>query len=70
LKKKISAVHALTKAVFQQKTLIHSLEILNKFKNQKYNQENTQPEIAIDLPTLMQRKDNVVETQKRALAIL
>jgi len=60
----------LNKGCIPTKTLIHSLEILNKFKNQKYNQENTQPEIAIDLPTLMQRKDNVVETQKRALAIL
>lgn len=60
----------LNKGCIPTKTLIHSLEILNKFKNQKYNQENTQLEIAIDLPTLMQRKDNVVETQKRALATL
>ncbi|MBC7189182.1 NAD(P)/FAD-dependent oxidoreductase, partial [Candidatus Aerophobetes bacterium] len=52
------------------KTIIHSLGLLEKIKNQKIINEINYPNISVDLQTLMQKKDNVVDTQKKGLLML
>lgn len=53
----------LNKGCIPTKTIIHSLELLEKIKTHNYN-------IKPDLPTLMRKKDEVVETQKKGLSLL
>uniref|UniRef100_A0A7C4AIY1 Dihydrolipoyl dehydrogenase n=1 Tax=Thermodesulfovibrio aggregans TaxID=86166 RepID=A0A7C4AIY1_9BACT len=59
----------LNRGCIPTKTFIYSLELLDKFKNQKYSNHQSF-KISVDLATLMQRKDNVVETQKKGLGML
>ncbi len=59
----------LNRGCIPTKTFIYSLELLDKFKNQKYSNHQSF-KISVDLATLMQRKNNVVETQKKGLGML
>ncbi|ACI21245.1 MULTISPECIES: dihydrolipoyl dehydrogenase [Thermodesulfovibrio] len=60
----------LNKGCIPTKTIIHSLGLLEKIKNQKIINEINYPNISVDLQTLMQKKDNVVDTQKKGLLML
>jgi len=60
----------LNKGCIPTKTIISSLELLDKLRNQRYNSEQIPLSISIDLSTLMQRKDSVIETQKKGLTML
>mgnify|MGYP000546805409 CR=1 FL=1 len=60
----------LNKGCIPTKTIISSLELLDKLRNQRYNSEKIPLNISIDLPTLMQRKDSVIEIQKKGLTML
>jgi len=60
----------LNKGCIPTKTMISSLELFDKLRNQKYNSEKIPLNISIDLPTLMQRKDSVIDTQKKGLTML
>lgn len=55
----------LNKGCIPTKTIIHSLGLLEKIRNQKYSES-----FSIDLQTLMQKKDKVVDTQKKGLTML
>lgn len=57
----------LNKGCIPTKTIIHCLGLLEKIKNQKII---TDINSSIDLQTLMQKKDNVVDTQKKGLLML
>lgn len=57
----------LNRGCIPTKTIIYNLELIDKIKSQKYNSEENFPEINIELPTIMQRKDIVVETQRKGL---
>lgn len=57
----------LNKGCIPTKTIIHFLSLLEKIKNQKVINYVSS---SIDLQTLMQKKDNVVETQKKGLLML
>lgn len=58
----------LNKGCIPTKTIIHSLGLLEKIKNQKIITERNYSNI--DLKTLMEKKDNVVDTQKKGLLML
>ncbi|MCX7988314.1 MAG: dihydrolipoyl dehydrogenase [Thermodesulfovibrio sp.] len=60
----------LNKGCIPTKTLIYSLELLEKIKSQKYNPKMSLCDISINLSTLMHNKDIVVESQKKGLSIL
>ena len=57
----------LNRGCIPTKTIIHSLELLDKLKSHKYNTQDNFFDVAIDLPTILHRKDNVVETQRKGL---
>lgn len=59
----------LNRGCIPTKTVIHSLEILDKIKAQKYTRD-TAFEISLDLSSIFQRKDSVVETQRKGLTTL
>ncbi len=59
----------LNRGCIPTKTVIHSLEILDKIKAQKYTRD-TAFEISVDLSSIFQRKDSVVETQRKGLTTL
>ncbi len=59
----------LNRGCIPTKTVIHSLEILDKIKAQKYTRD-TAFEISLDLSSIFQRKDSVVETQRKGLITL
>lgn len=60
----------LNRGCIPTKTLIYSLELLDKIKSQRYTFKSNSFDIYTDLTALMQRKDNVVESQKKGLNIL
>lgn len=60
----------LNRGCIPTKTIIHSLEILDKFRSQKYNSAQENSKITVELPILMQKKDQVVQTQRKGLELL
>ncbi len=60
----------LNRGCIPTKTIIYSLELLDKIRLQKYNNHENIFNVIIDLPTLMERKDKVVETQRKGLSTL
>lgn len=60
----------LNRGCIPTKTIIYSLELLEKIKFQKYNNREHLFDVIIDLPTIMERKDKVVDTQRKGLSTL
>ncbi|MCX8034034.1 MAG: dihydrolipoyl dehydrogenase [Thermodesulfovibrio sp.] len=60
----------LNKGCIPTKTLIYSLELLDRIKSYQYSYQSNLFNFPIDLTTLMQKKDTVVETQKKGLIML
>ncbi|MCS7214584.1 MAG: dihydrolipoyl dehydrogenase [Thermodesulfovibrio sp.] len=60
----------LNKGCIPTKTIIHHLELLEKTKNQKIINGNDLSGVSIDLQDLMQKKDSVVDIQKKGLSML
>ncbi len=60
----------LNRGCIPTKTIIHSLETFNKLKELKYGTVKTNPAITPNLSELMEKKDYVVETQRKGLYML
>lgn len=60
----------LNRGCIPTKTIIYSLELLDKIKFQKYNNREHLLDVIIDLPAIMERKDKVVDTQRKGLSTL
>jgi len=60
----------LNRGCIPTKTVISFLEQIDKIKQQKYLSKQVLDCISVDLSILMERKNNVVETQKKGLAML
>lgn len=60
----------LNRGCIPTKTIIYSLQLLEKIKIQKYYKNENIFDVTIDLPNIMERKDKVVETQRKGLSTL
>lgn len=60
----------LNRGCIPTKSIIHNLELFEKAKKQLINNQNKSIFQSIDLQSIMEKKDTVVETQKKGLAML
>lgn len=60
----------LNRGCIPTKAIIHSLGLLEKIKTQKFIKETNFQNFSLDFQELMQKKDSIVDTQKKGLLIL
>lgn len=60
----------LNRGCIPTKTIIHSLELFDKSKNLKFDAKKCINDESVNLQALMEKKDSVVETQRKGLAML